>query len=129
MCHQGENPQGKLALDGYKSILRGGQSGPVIKPGIPDDSLLVQNISGEKPRMPKVGPQLAPLEIELIRSWISQGAKDDGLTETKVEQETWWSLQPLLHGKIPHVESAWVRTPIDAFVLAKLQEKGLSASS
>src|SRR5262245_22968596 len=76
MCHQEENPQGKLALNSYKNLLRGGQSGPVIKPGMPDDSLLVQNISGEKPRMPKVGPQLTPQEVELIRSWISQGAKD-----------------------------------------------------
>src|SRR5262245_12736752 len=128
MCHQGESPQGKLALDSYKNLLRGGQSGPVIKPGMPDDSLLVQNISGEKPRMPKVGPQLTPQEIELIRSWISQGARDAGLGETKVDQEAWWSLQPLLKSKIPHVDSAWVRTPIDAFVLAKLEQKDLSPS-
>ena len=129
MCHLGESPQGKLALNSYKSVLRGGQSGPVIKPGIPDDSLLVQNISGEKPRMPKVGPPLTSQEIELIRSWISQGAKDDSLGETEPSGETWWSLQPLLQGKIPQVKSAWVRTPIDAFVLAKFQEKSLSPSS
>lgn len=129
MCHQGNDPQGKLALNSYKNLLQGGQSGAVVKPGASDESsLLVQYISGDRPRMPKVGPPLTSQEVELIRRWVTQGAKDDGSTETQVGQETWWSLQPLAHHRIPQADSTWARTPMDAFVLAKLQQKGLTPS-
>jgi len=128
ICHQGADPQGKLALSNYKSLLQGGQSGSVIKPGAPNESLLAQYISGEKPRMPKVGPPLTSREVELIRLWIFQGAKDDTLAGTKAGPETWWSLQPLAHRQVPQVNSTWVRTPIDAFVLAKLQQQDLTPS-
>jgi hypothetical protein len=128
MCHQGDDPQGKLALNSYQNLLQGGQSGPVVKPGAPDESLLVRYVSGEKPRMPKVGPPLTSQEAELIRRWVAQGAKDDGAGETRVGQETWWSLQPLAHHKVPHADSTWIRTPIDAFVLAQLRQKGLTPS-
>jgi len=84
-------------------------------------------ISGETPRMPMSGGPLAGEEIRLIRSWISQGARDD----TPVGKENaaiWWSLKPLLGPAAPPINNRWGQTPIDAFILAKLKEKGLTPS-
>ena len=128
MCHQGDDPAGKLALTSYGSLIKGGQSGSVIKPGEANESLLIQVISGEKPRMPKAGPPLASSEVALIRMWVDQGAKDDGPHSASTGQETWWSLRPLVRQPVPPTDSSWVQTPIDAFVLEKLRQKGLTPS-
>jgi hypothetical protein len=128
MCHQGEDPAGKLALTSYQSLLKGGQSGSVIKPGEPNESLLVQVISGEKPRMPKAGLPLTSSEVALIRLWVEQEAKDESSGRTSTGQGTWWSLRPLVGQPIPPAGSDWVQTTIDAFVLEKLRQKGLTPS-
>lgn len=76
VCHSGEDAPRGLRLDDYDRITRGGDDGPVIKPGNPDDSELVRRIRGERrPRMPLNGPPyLSAEQIKLIEAWIRDGA-------------------------------------------------------
>ncbi len=128
VCHSSEKDRNELALTSYAGIQKGGKSGPAIVPGRPEESLLIKQISGDKPQMPKVGSPLQAREVELIRLWISQGAKDDTPSKERTDAGVWWSLKPLIRPQAPDVKSAWVRTPIDAFILSKLKEKGLAPS-
>jgi hypothetical protein len=89
--------------------------------------LLIAKISGEKPAMPPVGEALTADQIEVIRRWISEGAADDG-DGAPQNDATWWSLRPLIEPEPPATDSAWARTAIDRFILAKLSEKELRPS-
>ena len=99
---------------------KGGTRGPAVVPGKPELSVLYRLISGGEPRMPRQGEPLNAAEVESIRQWIESGAP-------WTESAEWWSLQPLTRPAPPGVTSSWVRTPIDAFILARLKEKGLHA--
>ncbi len=130
-CHSGSKPKGGLSLTTAQAALAGGESGAVIEPGKPDESLLVEYISGDKPEMPKEGKPLAADEVAAIREWIQQGAPwPDGvaLVDKKVIDAKWWSLEPLSHPAVPKIVSSWIRTPIDAFILASLEENKLKPS-
>ena len=75
--------------------------------------------------MPPVGPALTAAEIATVRTWIDAGAKATAVSLTSV-RSTHWSLQPIKRPAVPPVQKdGWTRNPIDAFVLAKLEEKGL----
>ena len=76
-CHQPAKRGGKLLLTSYDGLKAGGENGLAFVAGKPDDSLVVQYISGSKPEMPKNGEPLKPLQVELISKWIREGAKDD----------------------------------------------------
>ena len=58
-CHQGEKPKGGLDLTTHQTAIAGGQSGPSWQIGKPDESLLIEYVSGDKPEMPKDGPPLS----------------------------------------------------------------------
>lgn len=83
-CHQPARHEGGLVLTSYQHLMSGGESGPCITVGKPDESLLVQLISGEKPEMPRGAEPLPPAAVEVIRRWIMQGAVND--TPTRFEQ-------------------------------------------
>lgn len=76
-CHSGNDPQGGLKMDSVADMLKGGDSGPLYVAGKPDDSRLLQVISGDKPSMPPKSPPLATLKVDLLRRWLASGAKDD----------------------------------------------------
>jgi roadblock/LC7 domain-containing protein len=76
-CHQPAVQSGKLLLTSYEGFRSGGQSGPVFKPGKPDESLVMRMITGNPPAMPKNQNPLDPAEVELFRRWIAEGAKND----------------------------------------------------
>ena len=84
--------------------------------------------------MPKKGPPLKKEEVALIRDWIAAGAKwpaDLALLDRAIADSNWWSLQPLGRPPLPKLaaeDEKRVRTPIDAFNLAKLREKQLAPS-
>src|SRR5580704_7576163 len=69
-CHGDDSPKGKLSLTKASGVLKGGESGPAIVPGKPDESVLLDMISGEKPEMPKGAPPLPPGDVAQIRRWI-----------------------------------------------------------
>ena len=128
-CHQGNTPKGGLDLTSEKTARAGGESGAVIEPLKPDASLLVEYISGTKPEMPKDAPPLAADEVAAIRGWIGTGAKWPAglvLAEKKAVDARWWSLVPLARPAMPASESPWVRTPVDAFILAELTKQHLT---
>jgi mono/diheme cytochrome c family protein len=128
-CHKGDHPKGGLSLTTREGLLKGGESGAAIVPGKPDESALIEYISGDKPEMPKNGAALDAAQIALLRDWIAAGAAwpaDLVLEDTQRAGPDWWAFQPIAHPSPPAVkDSSWVRNPIDAFVLAGLDEAGL----
>lgn len=126
LCHQEKNRSGKLSVASVASLLEGGASGPAIKPGQPEASVIVAYISGPKPRMPKVGEPLTAGQVAVITQWIAEGAKDD--SPAHADDDTWWSLKPLKSPPVPVSDSKWPRNPIDSFILAKLKASSLTTS-
>ncbi|WP_406698664.1 DUF1553 domain-containing protein [Singulisphaera sp. Ch08] len=131
-CHSGPSPKAKLSLATAKGLEAGGESGAAVVPGRPEESLLLDSIAGEPPEMPKTGGPLEPTQVASVRAWIAQGAHwPDGLTlqAKRPEAGPWWAVRPLARPKIPEVvRRDWSRTPIDAFILRRLEEKGLVPS-
>jgi hypothetical protein len=136
-CHTGLKLKGHLAMDSRASLLKGGDSGPAFVPGDPGKSLLVKAIGYEDSelRMPPRG-KLPVEQIAAVTAWIKMGAPwpAHGTAKTVVKKEFnlkersgHWSLLPLKAASPPAVKNqVWVRSPIDAFLLAKLEEKGLA---
>lgn len=76
-CHHPGKLKGQLDLTTYDAFKKGGKHGPAFKAGNAKDSIIIDEISGEEPSMPKEGDPLTKDEIALIENWIAQGAKDD----------------------------------------------------
>jgi len=76
-CHFPAKSGGKLMLTSYAAFKKGGEAGPGFVAGKPDDSNIIDYISGEEPEMPLNGDPLTPQQVELIGRWIKEGAKDD----------------------------------------------------
>ena len=130
-CHRGDKPKGGLSLATDEAFRAGGESGKILVPGKPEESPLIEYVSGNEPEMPKDGEPLSATQIATLRRWIAGGARwTEGvkLVDRRFEGQTWWSLAPLERPPVPGVDSPWVRTPVDAFVLAKLAAEGLSPS-
>jgi hypothetical protein len=127
-CHGPRKQQGGLRLDGKSVALRGGDSGPVIKPGKSAESPLVERITAddERARMPLQGKPLTAEQIERIRRWIDQGADWPDTAPGPLDH---WAFQPVRDPRPPTVRNPdRVSNPIDAFVLAKLEAAGLAPS-
>ena len=117
VCHSAKNGAAEVSLASYAQVAANVVAGKL------DESMLSIVVSGEKPSMPKVGGPLKPQEVELIRRWIAEGARDD--SAGKKLDETWWSLRPLDKPPLPELAG---RTVVDRFIAAKLREKGLVPS-
>ncbi len=129
ICHPADGGQSGLALTSYAALNKGGKHGAAFVPGQPDASLFVKQISGAKPAMPMAAEPLDAASIELIRRWISEGAKNDTPAGEDSTGGTWWSFRPIVRPQAPKQDSSWPKTPIDHFVLAKLNEKNLAPSA
>ncbi len=126
-CHNAQTKRGGLDMTTRTALLRGGDEGPVLVPGNAGKSRLLDMVSGVTPRMPRQGKPLTPQQVATLRRWIEGGATwPDGVELLKRD---WWSLAPLTRPAVPAVkDAAWVRTPVDAFVLARLEQEGLKPS-
>jgi hypothetical protein len=132
-CHSGRRPRAGLDLSQRASALKGGESEvPAIVPGKPKESLLFNRVQAK--RMPPRRP-LADEQIHLLERWITQGAPWEGaalkvdLGQAKRTDQDWWAFQPVRRPDLPQVDRRqWLRSPIDAFILADLEERGLSPS-
>ncbi len=118
-----------LRLDRRSDALKGGESGvPSIVPGNSSQSLLIRYVAGLDPNivMPPAGGRLKREQIELLRAWIDAGALWDGGTEatSPARHVKHWAFQPVSPPSVPNISSSWIRNPIDAFVLEKLQARG-----
>lgn len=76
-CHHPGDPNGDLIVTSYAELKRGGMAGEAIIPKKPDESLLIEQITGDPPAMPQNQEPLSTDEVVLIRKWILEGAKDD----------------------------------------------------
>ena len=106
-CHQPAKAGGKLVLTSYAGTKAGGEQGTGFEPGKPDDSLLVEFISGDKPAMPKNAPPLPKDQVALISRWIAEGAADD--TPEEVQDTISPENPPIYHS--PPVISAVAYSP------------------
>jgi len=138
-CHNSSVTKGKLNLETLAFALKGGDEGKAIVVGNPEQSLLYQKIiakePGSKPEMPRKKPALAKADVEKIKAWIEQGAnwpKEIVLKEKAKADSSFWSFKPIAKVMPPVIKdapAAWKINPIDAFVFAKLKEKGLQPST
>ena len=134
-CHGSEDRKAELDLRTLPLILQGGKSGPAIVIGSAEKSLLFQKLKSKQ--MP-AGGGLRPTDahLETIRRWIDtnagafyKGGPIDGDANPPLtdEDRSWWSFRPARRHSTPRVRSAdRVRSAIDAFVLARLEQQGLT---
>lgn len=134
-CHGSTKQRGGLRLDDPAALMTGGNSGPVIVPGKSSDSRLMQLVAGLDPdqKMPPKGAPLSRTDASKLRAWIDQGAKwttAGTATSGGPQQSTHWAYQPVRRPPLPPVkQSGWVRNEIDAFILARLDQAGLTPSA
>jgi hypothetical protein len=130
-CHNQRNRSSGLALDSRESMLTGGNRGSAVKPGAPGESLLIQAVEQKGDlKMPPTG-RLKEEQVAVLRQWIEQNAAWPEETVTK-KRPGWdhWAFQPPKRSELPAVkESAWVRNPIDNFILARLEREKVKPSS
>ncbi len=124
VCHGPQLQQKGLRMDSREAILQGGSRGPAVVPGDPVASLLLKVVRHQGLKMPPTG-KLADNEIASLEKWISAGDPDD----YERLRETHWSFQPVRNPQLPDVKNAsWSSHPIDRFLLARLEQAGLSPS-
>jgi hypothetical protein len=133
-CHGPTREKGGLRLDDGVRTLAGGDSGPVIAPGNSASSRLIHLVAGLDPEvtMPPSGKRLTAAEIGRLRAWIDQGAKlpqDRTVAPRRPPRSKHWAYQPLGRPRPPRVrQTGWVRNPIDAFILARLEADKIDPS-
>ena len=136
-CHGGEAKiRGKLRLTSRAHVLRGGETGPAVTLPQAEKSLLLQAIRYESLEMPPTG-KLPQREIDILTQWVKLGLPFDekaivikthssGPPPVDQKAKQFWSFQPVTRPAVPDVQQAdWVKNPIDAFVLARLEKAGL----
>jgi hypothetical protein len=141
-CHGSEKQKGSLRLDLREAVLAGGESGPVLVPGKPHESALVDAVKWQTLEMPPTG-KLSESQVATLTEWIRIGApmpKDHGggsgvsVRKTRGiitdEDRQWWAFQPVVKPAIPLVQDATftAQNSIDSFIVAKLAEQGLASS-
>jgi len=135
-CHSttAKKLRGKLLLDSGWGWQQGGESGAVILPGEPQESLLISALRYDKFQMPPKAKLPASVVADFVR-WIDMGAPDPRARKTRdahaddksdlAERKKWWSLQPVRTVDVPEVEQkSWPRGDIDRFVLSRLEARG-----
>jgi hypothetical protein len=142
-CH-GDEPakiKGSLDLRTRKTTIEGGDSGPAVNVDKPADSLLLKAIhyKDDNHKMPPKG-KLPDNDIATLEKWVKDGLpvttdRIDGTIVKKGgsvitdEAKKYWAYQPVRRPEVPVSRdpkgSAWIKTPIDAFILAKLEAKNL----
>jgi hypothetical protein len=135
-CHGADKREADLDLRHRATLLKGGESGPAISPGSAEKSLLWIKVAADK--MPPGKTKLTEAEKVLLRRWIESGAKASGsgqpadaATADRVTDadRQFWAFRAPVRPSLPAVKhSERVLNPIDAFILAALEKKGLSLS-
>jgi mono/diheme cytochrome c family protein len=132
-CHSrlADKIKGGFMLDTREGMLHGGDTGPAVVPGKPEDSLIVDAISYKDPdlQMPPKGDKLSEQQVADITEWIRRGAPDPRSLVAKGSSPAYggvgrdhWSFLPVKKQAVPAVaDPAWCKTPIDNFILANLE--------
>ena len=132
---------GGLLLDSRAGVVKGGETGPAIYPGLPDASLLVQAVRHSDPNLtmpPK--KKLAAADVEHLEQWVKMGAPDPRTNDTVAvvkakssidwnKAKDWWAFRPLAT-KVPEVRKKdWPANDLDRFILARCENQGLEPAS
>src|SRR5688572_17897840 len=144
-CHSAsaKKLKGGLRLDSREGVLKGGETGPAIVPGEPGKSRLIEAVGYQNPDLempPK--DRLSKEEVADLTEWVKRGAPW-GASEAAPaaaapgaafdlwgRRDSHWAWQPVRHHEPPAVKDAgWARGPVDRFILARLQQKGLSPAA
>jgi len=132
-CHGAKKQENGLRLDHGAAILRGGDSGPAVIAGKSQDTLLMQALLGTSEtvsRMPLKKEPLGDDQIATIRRWIDAGAKVPAESASAVPRSSHWAFQKPNRPALPALRDAvWPRTPLDAFILARLEQERLPPSA
>ncbi len=131
-CHGPEKQWGSLRLDSTAAMLQGGDTGPAIVPGKPDESRLILAIRQTDPdfSMPPKG-KLTDKQIADLTQWVQDGAyyPEPKAAAKPSRDPNHWSFQPPQWPARPIVKNtAWVQSPLDEFTLAKMEAAGVSPS-
>jgi len=131
-CHDARKQKGDLRLDHRAAMLKGGETGPLLVPGNPDKSLLIQSITHEHEdlKMPKKRPKLDARIIADFKEWVRRGAPDprdkepaDSIAPTWSDllsvRKNWWSFQPV---------SAPAGATIDGLLDVRMKAAGITPS-
>jgi hypothetical protein len=133
-CHGPRKQRAGLRLDSRPAALKGGDNGPAVIPGDPANSLLLKAVRQEGDlKMPPKG-KLPPQAVEALAAWVKMGAPwPQDRTAAAPAADAWrrhWAFQPVRNPPLPPVKDrAWCRSPVDRFIHAKLEEKGLAPSA
>jgi hypothetical protein len=142
-CHGAGKPMAGLDLRTADSLLKGSNSGPVVVEGFSERSLLIRKVTSHSMPPPGAGQPLTEAEVRVLREWIDRGQFGDAEAEHSIDrpfspaeaplitskQREFWAFRKPVAAPVPKVrESNRVRTPIDSFVLAKLESQGLGMS-
>ncbi|HEX6983955.1 MAG TPA: DUF1549 domain-containing protein, partial [Planctomycetaceae bacterium] len=135
-CHGPVTQWAGLRLDTAAAAAKGGDSGPAVVPGKPDESVLFRRVAerDESLRMPPAdeGNPLTPQEVEAVRRWIAAGAPWPDAPDAGGPAEAardHWAFQPVHKPNPPSVrDGKWCRTPVDRFILNRLEAVGLTPS-
>lgn len=129
-CHGALKQEASLRLDTAALIGKGGDSGPALKAGDIDGSLILQRVSAteESERMPPEGEPLSAEQIAALKSWIATGANAPADEQPERDPRDHWSFRTPTRPALPAVnDPRWARNPIDSFIAAKYQEQGIVA--
>jgi mono/diheme cytochrome c family protein len=140
-CHSSQAPKlkGGLSLEYRETILKGGENGPAIVPGKPDESLLIKAVRYEDPdlQMPPRDKKLSEAQIADLVAWVKMGAPDTRVLAKGAagggvwskERRDHWAFKPIKKQAIPDAQDTnWVANPIDSFILARLEKEGMKPS-
>jgi mono/diheme cytochrome c family protein/cytochrome c553 len=137
-CHGPDKQKGGLRLDSRAALLQGGDSGPAVVPGQPEKSRLVHAVRyGDTPRMPPKA-KLGDEEISVLAAWVKMGAPwpearavarpvtPASTFKITEKDRAFWAFRPVQQPAVPPVrDAAWARSPVDHFLLAEMEKKGL----
>jgi hypothetical protein len=135
-CHGNQNVRkGSLDMRLRRLLVKGGESGPAISPGQPDESYLLDRVKAGE--MPPGDQKLSSTEIAVLETWIREGARTAQKEPAEIsaaalitaEDRDFWCFRPIRRPPVPHfAPSDRIRTPIDALLLAALKPKRLAFS-
>ena len=133
-CHGQKKQEGGLSLSSRSRAMAGGDSGPIVSPGMPQESLLIRAVNYQTDlKMPPDG-QLADTDIADLKRWVQNGAvwpgnehsnTPDSASAIRETGTPLWSLLPVRDAPLPDVKTqAWPVSPVDFFILAALEHQG-----
>ena len=137
-CHGPKKQSSSLRLDSREAILKGGDSGPAAVPSRPDESLLIQAVAHrhEDLKMPPKG-KLPDAAVALLTQWVAMGAPwpsewaSPGSRRRRADPAAeHWAFRPVRRAAPPPVKDrSWIASPVDAFILARLEARGIAPSA